>query len=37
MLCLGFAKEVVDACPVPAVRARLEAIVARQLSAAREE
>jgi hypothetical protein len=27
----------VDACPVPAVRARLEAIVARQLTAAREE
>jgi Fe-S cluster assembly protein SufD len=37
MLCLGFAKEVVDACPVPAVRARLEAMVARQLTAAREE
>jgi Fe-S cluster assembly protein SufD len=37
MLCLGFAKEVVDACPLPAVRARLEAIVARHLSAARED
>lgn len=36
MLCLGFAKEIVDACPIPAVRARLESIVARQLATARE-
>lgn len=36
MLCLGFAKEVVDACPIPGVRERLEAMVARQLAAAPE-
>ena len=34
MLCLGFAKEVIDVCDVPAVRDRLEAAVARQLAAA---
>ena len=34
MLCLGFAQEVIDACSVPAVRARLEAAVTRQLGAA---
>jgi len=31
MLCLGFAQEVLEACPLPALRARLEAAVARQL------
>ena len=31
MLCLGFAQEVLDACPLPALRTRLEAAVARQL------
>jgi Fe-S cluster assembly protein SufD len=36
MLCLGFAREVVDACSVPALRARLEAIVARRLDATPE-
>jgi hypothetical protein len=34
MLCLGFAKEVIDVCDVPAVRDRLEAAVARQLAGA---
>lgn len=34
MLCLGFAKEVIDACPVPALRTRLEAAVSRHLVAA---
>jgi len=31
MLCVGFAKEIIDACGLPALRARLEAAVTRQL------
>jgi Fe-S cluster assembly protein SufD len=31
MLCIGFAKEVIDACGLPELRERLEAAVARQL------
>lgn len=37
MLCLGFAREVLDACEVPALRDRLEAAVTRQLAPAGEE
>jgi Fe-S cluster assembly protein SufD len=31
MLCLGFAQEVLDACPVPELRARLEQAVAQRI------
>jgi len=37
MLCLGFAQEILDACGVPALRARLEAAVARQIGQATAE
>jgi Fe-S cluster assembly protein SufD len=37
MLCLGFAREVLDTCEVPALRDRLEAAVTRQLAPAGEE
>ena len=37
MLCLGFAKEVMDACSVSALRHRLEAAVTRRLAPASRE
>lgn len=33
MLCLGFAQEILDACPVPELRARLEDVVAARVGA----